>query len=353
MCLLFPSAFLSGQKKAYTTSKLEGEQIVVDGFIDEKAWDKVDWGGDFIQIQPHDKQKPSQETKFKILYDDSYLYIVIKASDAFPDSIVSRMSRRDELDGDQVGIGIDSYHDLRTAFVFAVNSAGVKLDAAVSEDGGIWDYNWDSVWYVKTSIDTTGWIAEMKIPLTYLRFGKQDEYIWGIQLGRHIFRKKEDIAWQYISSNSPGWISFFGELNGIKGIKPKKQREIVPYLVTSYENYKKEKDNPFSTGEDYKLSGGMDGKFGITNDLTLDFTVNPDFGQVEADPSVVNLSTFETYYQEKRPFFIEGRNIMNYTLTAGGPLSTDNLFYTGYYPAGILGGLSKLRGLQYIQKFYY
>ena len=326
--LLFQHLSSYSQKKNYTAVKLEGEKILIDGMIDEKAWDKAEWGGDFYQIVPHDKGKPTQPTRFKILYDDDNLYVAIEALDTHPDSIENRMTRRDENEGDHMGIAFDSYHDLRTAFVFVVNSAGVKADAAVSEDGNNWDYNWDPIWYVKTRINSTGWVAEMKIPLTQLRFGKQDEYIWGLQVARYYFRNSEDNSWQYISNNASGWVSFFGELHGIKGIKPKKQKEIVPYVVTSYEDYKPDKTNPFSTGHNTRLSAGVDGKFGVTNDLTLDFTVNPDFGQVEADPSVVNLSTFETFYQEKRPFFIEGKNIMNYSLTSGGELSSDNLFYS-------------------------
>jgi hypothetical protein len=326
--IFFSCLSVSGQKKNYYTARLAGEQISTDGYLNEKAWSTVEWGGEFFQIQPYKDRPPSQKTGFKILYDDNFIYVALKAFDTSPDSIVNRMSRRDDLDGDQMGIGIDSYHDLRTAFVFSVNSAGVKLDAAVTEDGNNWDYNWDPVWYVKTAIDTSGWTAEMKIPLTQLRFGKQDEYVWGIQIGRTYYRKKEDIAWQYISPNSPGWVSFFSELHGIKGIKPQRQKDITPYTLASVERYKRDKDNPFSTGSDHRMSAGLDGKFGITNDLTLDFSINPDFGQVEADPSVVNLSTFETFYQEKRPFFIEGRNIMNFNLISGGPLSSDNLFYS-------------------------
>jgi hypothetical protein len=319
---------ISGQDITYTAARLGEEKILIDGIFNENSWDRAEWGQDFIQQTPYENRPPSQPTTFKILYDNNYLYVAIKALDSAPDSIVRRMARRDEFEGDYVGIGFDTYHDKRSAFVFAVTAAGVKIDAAVTEDGNNWNYDWDPIWFVQTAIDGQGWTAEMKIPITQLRFGKQDEYVWGLQIGRHLFRKGEDSGWKLISPNAPGWVSFFGELHGIEGISPQKQKDIIPYFVADLERYEKSDDNPFETGKGSRISGGVDGKIGITNDLTLDFTVNPDFGQVESDPSVVNLSAFETFYAEKRLFFIEGRNIMNFAPTTGGPLMSDNLFYS-------------------------
>jgi hypothetical protein len=322
------STVIPAQKKSYTAVRLTGERIDIDGLPDDAAWNAAEWEGDFIQITPYENRKPSQRTSFKILYDDNYIYALIRAYDTSPDSIERRMTRRDNEEGDFLGIGFDSYHDLRTAFVFLINAAGVKTDAVVTEDGGNWDYNWDPIWYVKTGFDNEGWLAEIKIPFTQLRFGKKNEYTWGLQVGRVVFRNNEQTGWCLIPPNAPGWVSYFGELYGIKGIKPQKQKDITPYFVANVERYEKSDEDPFLTGKGSKLSGGLDAKFGLTNDLTLDLTVNPDFGQVEADPSVVNLTAYETYYEEKRPFFIEGRNIMDYTLTTGGPLSSDNLFYS-------------------------
>lgn len=319
---------LQGQNKTYTASRWSGDKISVDGEIIENQWNEAEWGDGFIQLTPYENRPPSQPTKFKILYDNNFVYVAIRAFDSSPDSIVRRMSRRDDEEGDVVGIAFDTYHDKRTAFLFAVNAAGVKIDAAVTEDGNNWDYDWDPIWYVKTIIDNSGWTAEMKIPIAQLRFGKQNEHIWGLQVSRHLFRKGEDSGWKLIPNNAPGWVSFFGELQGINGLSPHKQTDIIPYAVAEVERYKKSEENPFETGKGSRFSGGLDGKIGITNDLTLDFTVNPDFGQVEADPSMVNLTAFETYYEEKRLFFIEGRNIMNFNMTQGGPLSTDNLLYS-------------------------
>jgi hypothetical protein len=327
------------QKRIYNTAKNQGEAPVIDGIIDEEAWDAVDWSGDFIQSQPYENVAPSQPTKFKLIYDDNNLYFAIRAYDSSPDSIVKRMSRRDGFAGDWVKVHLDSYHDLLSGFTFAASAAGVKGDQKISNNN-YFDNNWDPIWYVKTSIDNEGWVAEMRIPLTQLRFGKQDEYVWGLQITRHLFRKDERSGWEFISPNASGWVHHFGEIHGIKNISPKRQKEITPYVVGKLENYEKDSENPFADGRDYDGSIGLDGKFGITNDLTLDFTINPDFGQVEADPSEVNLSTFETFFPEKRTFFIEGNNIFSQQiLDGGGDLSSDNLFYSrrigrkpGYWP---------------------
>jgi hypothetical protein len=329
--ILFSLAVISGiysQKKIYTTARITTDPPHIDGIIDEEAWDAVEWDGDFIQRIPYEKNPPSQQTAFKIIYDDENLYVGIRCFDTSPDSIVKRMSRRDGFDGDWIEINIDSYHDLRTAFSFTVNAAGVKGDEAITNDIN-WDTSWDPIWYVKTGIDSLGWTAEMRIPLTQLRFSLQEEYIWGLQFTRRLYRKEEISNWQFISPNASGWVHNFGELHGIRNIRPQKQKDIVPYVVSRYEHYEKEEGNPFADGRDFIATAGIDGKIGVTNNLTLDFTVNPDFGQVEADPSEVNLTTFETKFKDKRPFFIEGSDILSYDfLPEGSHLSNDNLFYS-------------------------
>jgi hypothetical protein len=316
------------QKRIYNTVRITSEPPRIDGVIDERVWDTVEWSGDFVQRIPYEKKPPSQRTEFKIIYDDENLYVAIRCFDTSPDSIVRRMSRRDGFDGDWIEVNIDSYHDLRTACSFTVNAAGVKGDEAITNDNN-WDSSWDPIWYVKTGIDSLGWIAEMRIPLTQLRFSKQEECIWGLQVNRRLYRKEERSSWQFISPNAPGWVNHLGELHGIKNISPLKQKDIVPYVVSRYEHYEKEEGNPFADGRDLLATAGVDGKIGVTNNLTLDFTVNPDFGQVEADPSEVNLTTFETKFEDKRPFFIEGSNILSFDFLPGGSLlSNDNLFYS-------------------------
>jgi hypothetical protein len=327
--LHFFSFGLTAGKKIYTTKKINPHPPTIDGKLDDAAWEKVEWEGDFTQREPYEGKEPSQKTAFKILYDDKNLYVGIRAYDTEPGKIVKRMSRRDILDGDWVDINIDSYHDLRTAFSFEVNAAGVKGDEAITEDGDNWDSTWDPIWYVKTSIDEEGWMAEMKIPFSQLRFAKKENHVWGLQCTRKLFRKQEQSLWQFIPKDSPGWVHRFGELRGIQSIKAGRRIEMTPYVVGDAQRFESEEGNPFATGKSYRFSGGLDGKIAVTSDLTLDFTINPDFGQVEADPSEVNLTAFETYFQEKRPFFIEGRNILNFQIMGGdGTFSSDNLFYS-------------------------
>ena len=317
------------EKKVYHTKHINPHAPVIDGRLDDPVWEKAEWATDFTQREPNDGAAPYQPTAFKIVYDEKNLYVGVRAYDNEPDKIVRRITRRDQFEGDWVEINIDSYFDHRTGFSFTINAAGVKGDEAISSDGDNWDANWNPVWFGEVSIDQEGWNAELRIPLSQLRFGDKDEHTWGIQVQRRLFRKQERSVWQYIPQNTPGWVSFFGELQGLKGIKPARRLELLPYSVASSRQFKEIPGNPFATGELNKLSGGLDAKIGVTSDLTMDVTVNPDFGQVEADPSEVNLTAFETFFAEKRPFFIEGQDILDYKLAGGdGSFSNDRLFYS-------------------------
>ncbi len=317
-------------KKKYSTKQLIGA-ITLDGVPTEEAWNAVEWGGDFTQWQPHEGKAPSQQTNFKILYDEKFLYVAYRCHDLAPDSIIKRMGRRDEFPGDWVEINIDSYHDLRTAFSFTLSVSGVRNDEFISNDGNNWDTNWNPIWFAKTHVDDKGWTGEVKIPFSQLRYGNDPEKVWGFQVQRRLFRKEERSTWQYIPQNSGVWVSRFGELHGLKGIPMHRQVELAPYVTAQTDKYQKEPGNPFAKGSDTKINAGLDGKFAITNDLILDFTVNPDFGQVEADPSQVRIDGFQNFFEERRPFFIESRNIFNYQLTgseAGGDYDSDLLFYS-------------------------
>ncbi|OQP58771.1 DUF5916 domain-containing protein [Niastella populi] len=317
-------------RRSYTTRHLQAP-VTLDGIPNEEAWNAVPWGGDFIQWKPNEGKAPAQPTRFKILYDEKYLYVAYHCIDQHPDSIVRRMERRDQFPGDWVEINIDSYHDLRTAFSFTLSVSGVRGDEFVSNDGNNWDVNWNPIWFAKTHIDETGWTAEVKIPFSQLRYGNEADKTWGIQVTRRIFRKDEMSTWQYIPQNSGVWVSRFGELKGLANIPLHRQIEIAPYATLQADKYKKVNGNPFAKGFDTKLTGGLDGKFAVTNDLILDFTVNPDFGQVEADPSQVRIDGFQNFFEERRPFFMESRNIFDYQLTgseAGGDYDSDLLFYS-------------------------
>jgi len=319
-------------KKIYTTKEVNGQEApIIDGKLDDPAWEIVDWAGDFIENRPDENTPPSYQTKFKIIYDDRFLYIGVRCYDAEPENIVKRMSRRDGFDGDWIEFNIDSYHDKRTAFSFNVTVAGVKGDELVSENGNNWDDSWNPIWYTKTHVDEEGWTAELKIPFSQIKFGKEKNQVWGLQSTRRFFREEERSLWQRVPLDAPGWVSEFGELHGLKNIEPQKQLEIQPYTVARGITYEAEESNPFRDGDDTDLNVGLDAKIGITNDLTLDLTVNPDFGQVEADPSAIALDGFQIFFREQRPFFVENNNIFDFSLSqsqAGNTFGADNIFYS-------------------------
>ena len=325
---LFSFNYINAQK-TYTTQRIKNSIPNIDGILADKSWEEGEWQGNFTQHSPDNGGKASQKTEFKILYDDNNIYVAIKAYDNEPEKIEKRLSRRDSWDGDKVMIKFDSYNDKQTAFAFNVSAGGVKNDGVFTNDGDNFDDTWNPIWFVKTEMTDYGWCAEIKIPLSQLRFSSAEIQSWGLEVVRFIFRNQETDYWQAIPENVSGDVSYYGRLKGISNIKSKRRIEIAPYVMTKLDLYEKEKGNPYADGQDFSFDGGIDGKIGITNDLTLDFTINPDFGQVEADPSEVNLSAFETYLSEKRLFFVEGSNITDFGLTPGGsPWSSDNLFYS-------------------------
>lgn len=342
--LLFIAAITSAQqdaltRKVYTTQLISNEKApTIDGKLDDDIWNLVDWGTDFVENEPDENTAPSQTTRFKILYDEKYLYVGLRAFDDEPDKIIKRLSRRDGFLGDRLNVVFDSYHDLRTAFIFTVTAAGVKGDEIATNNGDNVDDSWNPIWYTKAHIDDKGWTAEMKIPFSQLRFGDDAEQVWGFNVARTIFRDNEMVLWDRVPVDAAGWISEAGELHGLKNLKAQKQLEIQPFTVTQLETYPEEVGNPYRDGSDFKLNGGLDAKIGITNDLTLDLTVNPDFGQVEADPAAIALDGFQIFFREQRPFFVENKNIFDYQFAD----NSDNVFYSrrigrspqGYTSAG-------------------
>ncbi|WP_438972992.1 DUF5916 domain-containing protein [Polaribacter sp.] len=310
-------------KRIYTTKKLV-DVPVIDGDVSDKAWDVVPWSTDFTEKEPDEGTPPAYQTMFKIMYDDKYLYIALRAWDDEPELIQQRLSRRDGFAGDRINVLIDSYHDKRTAFVFTTTAAGVKGEEFASQNGENWDDSWNPIWYTDAKVDDKGWTAEMKIPFSQLRFGKAKEQVWGFNINRTIFRLQERSLWQRIPNNQAGFISEAGELHGLKDLKAQKQLEIQPFTVGQFDTYPAEPGNPFKTGNDFTVNAGLDAKIGITNDLTLDLTVNPDFGQVEADPGAIALDGFQIFFREQRPFFVENSNIFDYEFANG----RDNLFYS-------------------------
>ena len=313
------------EKRVYTTQFLnQTEAPTIDGILNDKSWDIVDWTSDYIENEPDENTPPTEQTKFKIVYDKNFLYFAFKCYDKDPKGIIKRLSRRDGFEGDWVEVNIDSYNDKRTGFSFTISASGVKGDEFISDNGNNWDGSWNPIWYVKTNVDEEGWTAELKIPFSQLKFGASKEQVWGLQSSRRYFRAEERSVWQRVKRDAPGWVSEFGELRGLVDIQPQKQLEIQPFVVTQLDTYPKEEGNPFRDGSDAKITGGLDAKIGITNDLTLDLTINPDFGQVDADPGAIALDGFQIFFQERRPFFVENKNIFNYQFADG----QDNLFYS-------------------------
>lgn len=329
LLILIGNTLFAQEKKTYTATTGKELNLTINGKLDEPEWQNANWQDHFIQHEPREGDPPSKQTEFAILYDVNNIYVAFRAYDN-PDSVSMRMTRRDHIEGDLVGIAIDSYFDKRTHFFFIVSAAGVRSDNVTSNDGQNEDWTWDGIWTAKTELTSNGWTAEMEIPLTQLRFKEGDEQVWGMNIFRYIFRKDELSTWQPMKRDVSGFTSQFGILTGIRNIKPKNVLNVTPYAVARAERFEKEPNNPFrSSGKDHSFDAGLDAKIGLTNNITMDLTVNPDFGQVEADPSEVNLTTSETFFEEKRPFFIEGKNILSYSLAFGnGDLSANNLFYS-------------------------
>lgn len=303
----------ASQEKAYYATRTE---IVpkIDGKLDDECWKQIgSWDGGFIQQQPHQAKAPSQETEIKILYDNKYLYFAIICHDTEPDKMSPILGRRDENNGDVAGIAIDSYNDNQTAFEFNLTAAGQKIDLMHRGEYN-WDFNWDAVWDGKTSLGDSAWYAEMRVPFTQLRFSNEKEHVWGIHVWRWIHRLSEESQWKLIPIDAPAMVYIFGELKGIKDIPYKRNFELMPYVKAKYVPENSSSEN---------FGGGLDGKIGVTSDFTLDYTFNPDFGQVEADPSVLNLTSYETFREEKRPFFLEGKNILEYNTG-----TYDELYYS-------------------------
>ena len=232
-------------RKKYFTQHITGT-ITLDGIPSEEAWNAVEWGGNFTQWQPNEGKPPSQETNFKILYDNDFLYIAYRCHDKSPDSINKFMGRRDVFPGDWVEINIDSYHDQRTGFSFTLSVSGVRSDEFISENGNNWDASWNPIWFAKTNVDDKGWTGEVKIPLSQLRYNKETEKVWGFQVTRRLFRKEERSTWQHIPQRLGVWVSGFGELHGLKDIPMHRQVEIAPYVTVQADKYKKEGDQKFS-----------------------------------------------------------------------------------------------------------
>jgi hypothetical protein len=293
--------------------------IRLDGKLDEPAWAAAPVTDAFTQIDPEEGRPASQRTEVRVLFDDDALYVGVRLHDNGP--IKARLGRRDmDLgDSDWFGVMIDSYHDHRTAFGFDVNPAGVRRDEVKTIDQD--DNSWDPVWDVATESDNAGWTAEYRIPFSQLRFSGDSAQTWGIQFERIVGRRNEYSVSTFIPKSERGGVPKYGHLEGVQNVRARKRLELLPYVVQRAE-YVDPGPNPFRTDKEFFTAGGLDLLFRASSNLTLNATINPDFGQVEVDPAVVNLGVYETFFEEKRPFFVEGSEIFAFGAngTSGGQL---------------------------------
>ena len=286
------------------------EPFQIDAYLKEKAWQGPSTQ-DFIQQDPVDGGTPSEKTEVWVAYDDENIYIAALLQDSEPGKIRSLLGRRDDqVESDWFVVALDPYYDRRTGYAFWINPAGSILDRILFNDVDL-DDSWDGIWEGKTRVHEKGWTVEIRIPLNQLRFQAKEEQVWGVNFRRVIKRKNENLSYVWIRKDETANVSRFARLEGIRNIKPGRNVELIPYSVGQAQFKPAEQGNPFETGRKMLGNAGLDFKVGLKSNLTLSATINPDFGQVEVDPAVLNLSAYETYYSEKRPFFIEGAQIFN------------------------------------------
>jgi len=298
----------------------------IDGRANDAVWQTALPITEFLEFDPKEGKAPRFPTEARIAYDARNFYVFVRAFDSQPDQIKKRLARRDvRPPTDQIKIIVDSYFDRRSGYEFAVNPAGVKRDYIIYNDAEE-DDAWDGVWDVATTVDSLGWTAEFRIPLSQLRYANAAEHTFGFAVWRDIDRYKERVSWPLYHRNQAGLASQLGQVDGITGLSSPRRLEMAPYLVT------KNVTVPQASGYDHtqQFTAGADFKYGVSSNLTLDGTVNPDFGQVEADPSVVNLTAFETFFPERRPFFLEGSGLFQFNIncTAVNDCGRENLFYS-------------------------
>ncbi len=306
--------------------------IHLDGRLDETAWTHAVPITEFTQTEPLQGTPATERTEVRIVYDDDAVYVGARMFDSDPNGVRTQLARRDaSTEADRFEVAFDSYHDHVTSFVFGVNPSGVRVDRLIGQDGFSWDDGWDPVWAAAARVDSLGWVAELRIPFSQLRFSNATTPIWGVNLFRTIQRKAENVRFAYSPPTDRGYASFFAHLHGLERLPQPRRLELLPYVTAREARIDPGVlGNPFNDGSRELTAAGLDLKYGVTSSLTLDATFNPDFGQVEADPAFVNLSAFEQFFEERRPFFVEGADIFRF----GGP----QFFYSrriGRAPQGL------------------
>ena len=287
--------------------------IVIDGRLDEPAWSAAEAASGFLQRDPDEGQPATERTEVRILFDDRSIYVGARMFDREPSGIARRLTRRDvdpENVADAIHVAFDPHHDHLTGAVFTVTAAGTQSDAALFNDS--WDDDsWDAVWDSAVSVDGEGWTTEMRIPLSQLRFETGADRTWGLHVVRYIQRRAEEDWWAFIAKKESGLVSRAGHLTGLD-VRGRRHWDLLPYTTARGEFLGAvPPGDPFRRETSAAGGLGLDLKWGVTSNLTLDGTINPDFGQVEVDPAVVNLTAFETFFEEKRPFFLEGADVID------------------------------------------
>ena len=284
---------------------------VIDGRLSDEAWAHAPVADHFRQRDPDEGQPATERTEIRVLYDDDALYVGARLYDTEPARISRRLTARDEHpDADCVTIFLDPRHDHRTGVTFTVTAAGSQYDSVLSNDT-FQDESWNAVWTSAVSHDDQGWSAELRIPFSQLRFNAVEPQTWGINISRFIRRKNEDAWLEFWPKNDSGLASRMMHLTGLDGVRPRRRLELAPYTAARQEFVEAQEGNPFNDGSRLFGSIGLDVKASMPGGMVLDATINPDFGQAEVDPAVVNLTAYETFFQEKRRFFIEGAEIFN------------------------------------------
>jgi uncharacterized protein DUF5916/cellulose/xylan binding protein with CBM9 domain len=309
---------------------------VIDGRDNDSVWKQAPPITDFATWQPTEGKTPHFKTEAKVAYDESNLYVFVRAFDAHPDSITSVLERRDTFtSSDKIWLFVDSYHDKRTGYEFGVTPAGVKLDGQIF-NGGNEDFAWDAVWDVATRIDSLGWTAEFRIPLSQLRYGPGRVHDFGFTIDRDIYRYNERMSWPAFSQSKPDMISQLGTLERLENLELPRRLEAMPYVVTKRASTINH--NQFTNPSSVSVGGDL--KYRVAPNITLDATINPDFGQVESDPAVLNLTAYETFFDERRPFFVAGRGLFRFDVNC----SNVNCSGEGLYYSRRIGRTPELAG---------
>ena len=292
--------------KSLTAVRLRSTPPVIDGVLDDAAWRAAPVFSGLTQWKPNEGQPSQERTTVRLVYDEEALYVAVMAYDRQPTLMVARPTRRDVLgEAERIEVILDTRHDHQTARWFRVNASGSQLDGHISQDGRDFGLEWNGVWEAEPVLSDSGWSVEFKIPYRVLRFSPAEESTWGINLNRYISRTRERSFWAMVptAERRRGFVSRFAHLHGIEGIRPARSAEVQPYFMGR-------STWPEDDGaRDLFGNAGADVRYGVTSSVTFNATVNPDFGQVEADPEVLNLTAFETFQQERRPFFVEGGDL--------------------------------------------